>query len=203
MTKFIEYKLSPYFNEIHIPVTALYPDRLRSLYELAILSKFIDGDVVECGVFAGGSASLLAQTIYPKKLHLFDTFTGLPPLMPEDGNAQLEGAFACSLDVVKENLRLLDNVIYHVGDIKDTLEEVTNNRFSLVHLDLDRYLSYKIALDFFWDRTNGIIVCDDYAVGDCEGATKAIDEFLAMHSITEVEYKECQIIIKCYSQKFS
>jgi len=203
MTKFTEYKLSPLFNEIKIPMTSLYPDRLRSLYELAILSKFIDGDVVECGVFAGSSASLLAQTIYPKKLHLFDTFTGLPALMPEDGNALPAGSFACTLDVVQENLILLDNVVYNVGDIKDTLNSYINCRFSLVHLDLDRYQSYKTALDFFLGRTNGIIVCDDYAVGDCEGATKAIDEFLKCNSITEVEYKECQIIIKCYSQKFS
>src|SRR6202007_2749263 len=65
--------------------TMLPPARLSSLASLAqrLEDERIPGDVVECGVYRGGSAALLAHTVthshFPRTLWLFDVFSGMPP----------------------------------------------------------------------------------------------------------------------------
>ena len=48
-----------------------------------IIKNKIAGDIVECGVWKGGSIMLIAKTLlelksYDKELYLFDTFEGMP-----------------------------------------------------------------------------------------------------------------------------
>jgi hypothetical protein len=50
------------------------------IYSLARYAKRLSGDFAESGVYRGGSALLLGQTLHDtqKKLYLFDSFQGLP-----------------------------------------------------------------------------------------------------------------------------
>ena len=65
------------------PFTTLFQPRLYNLYFLANTVLGQNGDVFECGVYRGGSAFVLAELCRrhgtsPDRLHLFDTFSGMP-----------------------------------------------------------------------------------------------------------------------------
>src|SRR5258708_7091280 len=47
-----------------------------NLYQLALNTAKLPGDIAEVGVFQGGSAKLIASLKGTKGLHLFDTFEG-------------------------------------------------------------------------------------------------------------------------------
>ena len=63
--------------------------RFLAMYELFKKILPIKGSIVECGVFKGGSAIMLAQSLahfgdISRKLYLFDTFDGWPTPTDED-----------------------------------------------------------------------------------------------------------------------
>ena len=79
-----------------LPHTALSVQRLYSIYLAVhyVVEANIQGDIVECGVFKGGSAVMLAQTLAHfgdvlRRIYLFDTFTGWP--MPTDHDTDFLG----------------------------------------------------------------------------------------------------------------
>ena len=98
---------------------------LYALYKAVeyIVYRKIPGDVVECGVWKGGGAMLIARTLLKfgetqRKLYLYDTFAGMTEPTAEDtaipnGSSALErwrtDRFsdwgAISLEEVQENLR--------------------------------------------------------------------------------------------------
>jgi O-methyltransferase len=93
------------FVEIYRKVcayTMTSPERIVSLCEAAkyVQANNIEGDVVECGVWKGGSMMAVAETFLKsgdtsKNLYLFDTFEGMP--LPTDNDVDLAGVTAESL----------------------------------------------------------------------------------------------------------
>src|SRR5438128_1147504 len=68
--------------------TMASPAKLESLIRLSeqIATNGIAGDFVECGVYKGGSAAVLASHMPPSaKLWLYDSFCGMPQTTPRDG----------------------------------------------------------------------------------------------------------------------
>ena len=65
------------------------------------------------------------------------------------------------------------------GWIPDKFKNVSDKRFSFVHIDVDLYEPTYECLNFFYSRLekNGVIVCDDYNSSTFPGAKKAWDEF--------------------------
>lgn len=67
------------------------------------------------------------------------------------------------------------------GDISVTftkfLVDNPQQRFSLIHLDLDTYEPTALVLEDIWDRLvpKGVIIFDDYGI--VEGETRAVDFF--------------------------
>jgi hypothetical protein len=73
------------------PYTMTTPERLVALMAATryIIARAIPGDIVECGVWRGGSMMATAQVLRSlgvsnRGLYLFDTFTGMPTPGPED-----------------------------------------------------------------------------------------------------------------------
>jgi len=69
-------------------------ERLYALYNATryVVESGIPGDLVECGVWRGGSVMLMALTLLrrgggDRRLWLYDTFTGMTPPGPEDVQA--------------------------------------------------------------------------------------------------------------------
>jgi len=165
--------------------SVLTKPKLYHLYSLFMQSTTVLGDVVECGVYQGGTASMLARLIADKAknkhLHLFDTFTGIPVCDP-DVDCHHVGDFGdTNLDQVKTGVGHADIVRYHVGIMPQTFTGLENVVVSFVHVDVDMYQSYVDCLAFFWPRLSpgGIMVFDDYGHQNCPGARKAVDEFFA------------------------
>jgi O-methyltransferase len=175
------------------PFTMVAKPRLVALYELTgdVLTKEIPGDIVECGVCNGGTAAVLAHVTKEsdKKVHLFDSFVGLPEPTEKDGEEAdgWEGKCLGSVEKVEEVMRKLDlwgsRVKLYKGWFEETFPTADIPSISLLHIDADWYESVKLCLETFYDKveTGGFVVLDDY--GHWEGCRKAFDEFKAERGI--------------------
>jgi O-methyltransferase len=179
------------FERIYAPIAArtkVTPDRAYVLRELCLRSLHLDGAMAECGVYQGGTAYLLADTIArhatrPVQLHLFDTFAGMPKSADDDPSAHREGDFGdTSLAGVQAYLAGFPAVAFHPGFIPDTFGGHERERFAFVHVDVDLYSSVRDCCAFFYPRLvpGGTMVFDDYGFPHyVDAARKAVDEFFA------------------------
>lgn len=181
----INFKSDNYENNVR---TILNPQMLESIINLCIKYNNVEGEVAEIGVWRGSVGIIFGETLAEKSIYLFDTFDGIP-YSNEFDNIHRPGDFGrldrnplnyVSFDEVVSTLSIYKNIKIYKGIFpKDTSHNIENSKFSIVHLDVDVYQSYKEALDFFSTRMNkgGIIMLDDYLQQSCAGATKAINEF--------------------------
>ncbi len=161
-------------------------ERKYLLRELARYTRGLSGCLAECGVLEGASAYFLAKARPDAVIHLFDRFEGLPAPAEQDAVADRwvfrwqPGDFRARLDVLNRNLAGLHNVRVHHGDIPEVLQCVSEERFCLVHIDVDLYRPTLYSLRFFYPRMvpGGVIVCDDYGFATCPGAHRAVREFM-------------------------
>jgi hypothetical protein len=160
----------------------------------------VAGDIVECGVWRGGSMALTATTLLEsgddqRQLWLYDTFGWeWEPEGPHDGFLAAEGApgsprppSAKSSGTSKaEVLELLTRTGYpaeqlHLveGLVQDTIPAQAPDRIALLRLDTDYYESTRHELEHLYPRLTrgGVLIVDDY--GKLSGATKAVDEYFA------------------------
>ncbi len=176
-----------------------YP-RLYTLRDYALETAALKGDVAEVGVYKGGTALWLASLIKDKKLHLFDTFEGMPPVNKEI-DLHNTGDFA---DTSLEHIITLLDQCYNEIDIhkgvfpQENSQFITNKTFSLVHLDVDIYSSVYDCLVFFTPRMvkGSIIVLDDYLEPNCPGAKLAADTFCKEKGLTVMPSVQSQAIIR-------
>lgn len=168
--------------------TEVTPDRAYVLRQLCRHALHLDGDVAECGVYRGGTAFLLAETIAnhsrrPVQLDLFDTFAGMPKSADADASAHREGDFGdTSLTAVQQYLSGYANVAFHPGFIPESFAGLQRQLFSFVHVDVDLYASVRDCCEFFHPRLarGGVMVFDDYGFPHYrDAARKAVDEFFA------------------------
>jgi len=182
------------------------PERMIALCKAVehLVKTGVQGDIVECGVWRGGSMMAVASTLLhlgrtDRDLHLFDTFEGMtaPAAVDRDyKGAAAEGlleeakgdrtqqiwAYA-GLDAVKSNMRSTGypeaRIHYVQGRVEDTLPAQAPQAIALLRLDTDWYESTIHELRTLWDRlaVGGILIVDDY--GQWQGARKAVDEFFA------------------------
>lgn len=160
-------------------------DRKWMVYQLLRLSSELPGDTAECGVYRGATSYLiccanLAARPGPKTHHLFDSFEGLSLPGPADGAHWSKGDLRCGLEEVRRSLSNFNEVRFHPGWIPSSFVDVDDRKFSFVHIDVDLHEPTRDSLAFFYPRMTpgGIIVCDDYGISTCPGATRAVDEFL-------------------------
>jgi O-methyltransferase len=166
-----------------------------------ITRRGIPGDIVECGVWRGGSMQAVALTLIEqgatdRRLHLFDTFEGMPPPTEKDRREHVTAeellaqhdkdhrvwAVAALEDVqeaMEETGYPLDLVHYSKGLVEDTIPGEAPEQISLLRLDTDWYESTRHELVHLYDRLSpgGVLIIDDY--GDWQGARLATEEFLA------------------------
>lgn len=177
------------YYEIARPFTVVSPDRCYVLYSLALQAVNLDGHWYECGVYEGGSAMLLAKLLDAKKrhkqtrLHLFDTFEGMPETDPQK-DLHKKGDFAdTSLEAVKGRVSSLISdpnlVKFYKGFMPDTFKDLSSHSISFAHIDVDIYQSVLDCCNFIYPRlqNGGFMIFDDYGFPSCPGARRAVDEF--------------------------
>lgn len=182
------------------------PERMFALYEAVryVSRAGIGGDVVECGVWRGGSSMLAALTCLElsdvRTLWLYDTFAGMTEPGAEDVKWSGESAAAelaaedraagawstwayATLDDVRANMAGTgyppDRIRYVAGKVEDTIPAELPESIALLRLDTDWYESTRHELLHLWPllAPGGVLIIDDY--GHWQGARRAVDEFFA------------------------
>ncbi len=162
--------------------TLVSEDRRAVLRDCVLATNSLAGDVAELGVYRGGTAKLIGHHAPKAKLHLFDTFTGIPFDDAEPGGHRA-GDFPSDAEDVRVYLDN-PNAVFHIGIFPDSAP-VEGARFRFVHLDGDTGQTTAAALDYFGPRMvpGGIIVCDDYGWPMCPGVARALHERFAPERI--------------------
>lgn len=182
------------FTEIHEAVKAntlvdIY--RLHELYSLVRqLGKLPQGDILEVGVWRGGSGALLARAAVlaglSGRVFLADTFQGVVKAGARDSK-YTGGEHADTSPDIVENLlgdRLkLDNYSILQGIFPEqTGAEIAGHSFRLCHIDVDVYDSARDVNEWVWPRLvpGGMVVYDDYGFEPCVGVTRYVNEQLGL-----------------------
>jgi O-methyltransferase len=172
------------YGELARPYALVSPDRLYVLWSLARNAIQLHGDFWECGVYKGGTARMLAvflsRNAGPEvKLHLFDTFAGMPE-SDREKDVHQKGDFSdTSLAAVRQVVGNRERVEFHPGWIPESFREAPDRPVALAHVDVDIYRSVGDCCEFIYPRlpVGGVMVFDDYGFPTCPGARKAVDEF--------------------------
>lgn len=170
-----------------------------------IIKNNIPGDFVECGVWRGGSAMLIAYTLLElnvtnRKIYLYDTFEGMTQPTKFDylvANNKIhaydewkkrqkkdhnEWCYA-SLSEVKKNMDLTgyprNNIVFVKGKVEETIPKTIPSKIAILRLDTDWYESTKHELIHLFPilSKNGVLIIDDY--GHWAGSKKAVDEYFS------------------------
>lgn len=185
------------------PRTMTSPEKLNALiYAVRYVVKHkIPGDIVECGVWRGGSMLAAAKALTEagdtsRHLHLYDTFEGMSE--PTEHDKRHDGRLAsemlavsdkssgvwayASLEDVQETMAQseypADNIHYYRGKVEETIPGDVPEQISILRLDTDWYESTRHELEHLWPRLvpGGVLLLDDY--GWWDGARRAVDEWL-------------------------
>ena len=188
------------------PYTMTSPERIVAVAEATryVVANRIPGDIVECGVWRGGSMMAVAKTLIAlgdtsRDLWLFDTYEGMSPPTAEDVSYSGRTADAilqrtpkeagmnywciASVEEVAQNIRgtgyPAERIHLVKGKVEDTLPGSAPARIALLRLDTDWYESTRHELVHLWPRLErgGVMIVDDY--GHWQGARRAVDEHLA------------------------
>ena len=193
--------------EVCKPFTMTSIERMYGLYRAIryVVDENIPGDVVECGVWMGGSAMVAAMTLElvgnkTRDLYLYDTFEGMTPPTNHDINHdgvhaknflnprdRIDGesnvwAYA-SLENVRRNLDHtgVSRDRFHLikGKVEDTIPSSMPNAISLLRLDTDWYESTAHELKHMYPALSvgGVLIIDDY--GHWRGSREATDKYFA------------------------
>jgi hypothetical protein len=188
------------------PFTMTPPERIHALIQSVkyVVHHEIPGDIVECGVWRGGSMMTVAKVLAnlqcdDRHLYLYDTFAGMVP--PEDVDVMYSGEKAAdllekadinngtsmwcyaSLADVKKNVYSMgynqENIHFIEGRVEDTIPQMAPEVISILRLDTDWYRSTLHELTHLFPRLSrgGVILIDDY--GCWQGARLAADEYFS------------------------
>jgi hypothetical protein len=185
----------------------------------------IEGDIVECGVWRGGSIIAAALTLQrlgvTRRLWLYDTFSGMTA--PSEEDVDIKGRAAgellatedpdtsdnwakSSVNDVQQGLAEIgypdDMTEFIVGAVELTIPKRAPDAIAVLRLDTDWYRSTYHELTHLWPRVvaGGIIIVDDY--GHWAGAKKAVDQFFSERGLHpflhRIDYTG-RLIVKCQS----
>jgi hypothetical protein len=176
-------------------------DALRASVEY-VHANSIPGDIVECGVWRGGSMMAVAITLLRlggnRRLWLYDTFSGMTPPGTEDMDFQGRAAKDLLAAEDRENSMIWgksslaevqdalaetgypgERIEFVAGPVENTIPLGAPESIALLRLDTDWFQSTYHELVHLWPRVTvgGILIIDDY--GDWAGAKWAVDEYFA------------------------
>jgi hypothetical protein len=188
------------------PFTMTSAERIYALIQAVryVSANEIEGAIVECGVWKGGSVAAIARTLLQlqdvrRDLYLFDTFEGMSEPTSNDSDysgkqaselLQENPSFRCGdapVDFVKNVLSKIgypeERLRFVKGKVEETIPASAPDSISLLRLDTDWYESTKHELVHLFPRLshNGVIIIDDY--GHWRGSRRACDEYFAENRV--------------------
>jgi hypothetical protein len=204
------YSIVDEYPEIYkkcLPFTMTSKERIYALRKAVeyVVDLGLAGDFVECGVWKGGSAMVMAYTLLElgdtsRKIYLYDTYEGMSSPSKDDyrmsDHADASSLMAKSkkraddadniwyfspLSEVQNNLVLTgypkDKLVFVKGKVEDTIPGSMPSQIALLRLDTDWYESTKHELTYLYPLlvNKGVLIIDDY--GAWAGSRKATDEY--------------------------
>jgi O-methyltransferase len=184
-------------------------ERLWSLLNAVryVTQESVPGDLVECGVWRGGSVMAMARELTAlgfadRRIWLYDTFAGMTLPTYRDVEAGSGKSAQSMLDAtpigdgnnvwcsagraeVEANLRAtkfpMEQFTIVEGDICTTVHEWAPDSIALLRLDTDWYESTRVELEVLYPKlvVGGVCILDDY--GHWDGARQAVDEYFEAH----------------------
>lgn len=164
-----------------------------------VIRDGVDGDLVETGVWRGGTAILMRAAVVARgeahrTVWVADSFQGLPKPKAEHpadlGDLHWTQPYlAVSLAEVRANFEryglLDDQVRFLPGWFSDTLPTAPIERLAVLRVDGDMYGSTMDVLTSLYSKVapGGYIIIDDY--GAIPGCRLAVDDFRQAQGITE------------------
>ncbi len=190
--------------------TMTSPERLFALIQAVrhVSAADIAGDIVECGVWRGGSMMAAALTLLEckdasRQLYLFDTFGGMSS--PTDRDVAVDGQTArelmstekegdptsalcyASIDDVRSGMLdtgyPLDHMHFVEGKVEESIPANAPEAIAVLRLDTDWYESTRHEMNHLFPRLarGGVLIVDDY--GHWEGCRQAVDEYLQTNQV--------------------
>jgi len=152
-----------------------------NIYYYVSHARNLEGDMAEVGVFQGKGAKFISLFKGDVRLHLFDTFEGMPALNEAKDTCKMDRFDETSLERVQSYLKDYPNIEYYKGYFPDTAfnSSAASRRFSFVHLDADIFQSTLDGLNFFYPRLveGGVLISHDYSSQSAPGVKAAFDIF--------------------------
>lgn len=208
------------------PLSMTSEERLYSVNKSIdyIVKNKIAGDIVECGVWKGGSSmcamlSLIQHNETNRFFYLYDTFEGMTEPSEKDKDSSgneakifyqnrektTEDTMWCyaPIDDVKKNIQSTNYpeklVNYIKGKVEDTIPAHMPNSIAVLRLDTDWYESTYHEMVHLFPKLvkGGVLIIDDY--GHWSGARTAVDQYFKEKNIqmllNRVDYT-CRIGVK-------
>lgn len=165
-----------------------YPHMLIHIYQCLryICDHQLRGDVVEFGVYKGGTTTFMAACL--RRLGSgatvmgFDTFEGFPARRSLfDTHLSAEDEFI-HLEVVQAHCQVYDNIRLIIGDISETYLQLRGHTLAFTFFDTDNYSATRTALPLVAELTvpGGIIAFDHYYSPDWPST---VGERMAAHEV--------------------
>jgi O-methyltransferase len=151
-------------NNRRIPTASHFLEHLMMATQILSVPASVEGCVVECGSFKGGSAANLSLVcdLCHRKLEIFDSFAGLPEPVSGDREHVLvdlqeihsyaQGAFSGALEEVQGNISRYGKISachFNVGYFDQTLPHFSQ-ACVLVFLDVDLLDSLETCFTYLW-----------------------------------------------------
>lgn len=152
------------WNNLRITSASSFLEHLVMATTIFKIPKSLEGTVVECGSYKGGSTAnlSLACALTGRILEVFDSFKGLPEPKATDAahtisaskelHTYSQGAFSGTLEEVKNNISKYGKIEacrFNVGFFDDTLPKF-KNKVAFVFEDVDLRESLEICLWNLW-----------------------------------------------------
>jgi O-methyltransferase len=177
-----------------------------------IFSRGVPGDIVECGVYMGGSIMFFAEMCKRHKQHdrtifALDTFGGFLRRGEED--VDWSGQPICfPNDQPIDHRRDAENNIRSVGwqdelvqivqgDVVETAPKLPTKAIAILRLDTDTYDTTRAELEALYPRVSkgGVVIIDDYGWG--MGSRAAVDEYFQNRMVCLIRVdKYCRAFVK-------
>ena len=170
--------------------------RLHTYCWAARSALSVPGDFVECGVYKGFYAAVLAEYLnfaaLDKAFYLYDSFAGLAEdwSAPEERQAlnphyDWDGTY----DAVQQRFKPYPNIHVIRGIVPEILEERAPDEIAFLHIDLNAAAAEVAALDRLADRVadGGIILMDDYGRQENVLLYKALREWWSARGVAVLD----------------
>jgi O-methyltransferase len=179
--------------------------RAWQLWNLVIQVNHLKGDVLEVGVWKGGTAAIIGRAAAGiGKAYFADTFEGV--VKTGEFDTYYKGGEHAYKEVSEVEQLLNENGVNNCRVLKgifpdDFSDEFKNSLFRFCHIDVDVYQSGLEIFNYIWPKliVGGVIVFDDYGFLGCEGITRLVNGLKIENGIVNYNLSGQAVIIKCGS----